>query len=105
MSEVTAIRYEPVDRSNDGFVAYVDSLREKFAIRVEVDDRKSVLSTITGLKEPPDLDKALRAYLEAQLPKGEYEIQQNNSSSLHYVWFMHKDDALAFMLKWHGRIV
>lgn len=91
-------------RSDDGFVAYVNTLRQKFAIRVEVTDR-SILSVITGVIVTTDFGKALKEYLAAHLPESEYEIQRSNSGSLHYVWFMNKDDALAFMLKWDGRIV
>lgn len=87
--------------SSADYVVHVESLREKYSIRVEIDshaqrprpDHKSIYNKI-------------KKYLDLRISKDKWEFQSSNAyANYHWVWFMDKEDALAFMLQFDGKIV
>lgn len=80
------------------YAQYVNHLREKFTIRIEVKGEFWPTNT-------PPIFKDIELYLN-KLEKHNYHMQAHTGYiGLHYVWFMHKEDALAFMLKFNGKVV
>ena len=87
---------------------YVDDLRKKFTIRVEID--RTNLCYGYGYSDVMNahvnMHKDLVLYLSTRLHDTEWEIQQNNGYyGFHYIWFTNKEDALATLLKFGGKIV
>jgi hypothetical protein len=80
------------------YAHYVDHLREQFTIRIEVKGKFVPDTRYQLLKD-------IELYLN-RLEKDNYTMQAHTGYvGLHYVWFMHKEDALAFMLKFNGKVV
>ncbi len=78
------------------FATHVDAMREKFSIRIETRYRSAEVS---------DDRKEISAYLGNRLKVGTWEMQPfSGFTGLNYTWFLHKEDALAFMLAFDGRI-
>jgi hypothetical protein len=88
------------------YVSYVNSLRVQFSVRIEV-NRISTL-TVRGdiAAEHTSLRKELKQYLQSNLAEDSYHIQRDTGyHGLFYTWFMNKEDAVAFALKFNGRVV
>lgn len=82
--------------SYDNYPHYVDLLRIQFTIRVEVKSQ-----------DYQELDKLqIEQYLLDNVNKEDYHTQRDpGHNSLFYSWFMHEEDALAFALKFGGKVV
>jgi len=88
--------YDPTRHKN--YARYVDGLREQFTIRIEV---RGVFTPSLNAQILADIESFLN-----KLEKCNYAVQtQSGYVGLHYVWFMRKEDALAFMLKFNGKVV
>lgn len=89
----------------DSYVSYVDSLRAHFTIRIEVKgdiDRDMDQLRITHASMRDKLEK----YLLEHVNKNNYHMQRDSGyHGLVYTWFMDKEDALAFALKFGGKVV
>jgi hypothetical protein len=85
------------------FVDYVNSLRSHFTIRAEVNRIKDVsVLKMEHLAVRNELEK----YLLENVTIDNYHMQKDSGyHGLFYIWFMHKEDALAFMLKFGGKVV
>lgn len=83
--------------SNYGdYIKYVDKLRNKFSIRIQV------------RHEHPDRKKfedLLESYLLERLDPADWCMQASSVNSFYFVWFSNKEDALAFRLTWNGTVV
>lgn len=85
---------------------YVDDLRKKFAIRVEIARANLCYGYSDVMDAHLNMHKDLILYLSTRLHDTEWEIQQNNGyHGFHYIWFTNKEDALATLLKFGGKIV
>lgn len=99
------------DRYCDGqhkkhYSYYVDDLRNKFTIRVEIDRTNLYHGYSNVIDAHLNMHKDLTLYLSTRLRDTEWEIQKNNGyHGFHYVWFTNKEDALATLLKFGGKIV
>jgi hypothetical protein len=82
------------------YIEYVESLRQEFSIRIEVRSNNSEYHACTKLEND------LKNYLDNILSKDKWSMQQPTGFvGLYYFWFMDKQDALAFALKFGGRVV
>ena len=93
-----------IERNRQDYITHVDKLRKVYTIRVEIrPDNVSIEKTYLMLKN----------YLDTYTEKYTWEIQYKygylphyrDISDVIYCWFMHTDDALAFMLKFNGKII
>ena len=90
----------PQQRSKQAFVKYVDDLRKIYTIRIEVKDLCSAIEDHQAKRDELDV------HLKGTLQLGSWEIQRYTGyKGLHYIWFTHKEDALAVALKFNGRVV
>ena len=78
------------------FATHVDMMRKRFTIRIETRERS----------ELSDDRKEISDYLGSRLKNGTWELQPfSGYTGLHYTWFLHKEDALAFMFVFDGKVV
>ena len=91
---------EPTPRmKGDQYVKHVDALRARFTIRIEAKSYSS------SYEECTKVEKALLQYLTSILSKDKWCMQEPTGFvGLYYFWFMDKEDALAFALKFGGRV-
>jgi len=83
-------------RKGPEFIKYVDDLRKTYAIRIQVKSTES----------HEHVYKRITRYLKKRLSASEWEIQDfTHFNGLHFIWFIQKEDALAFMLTFNGTIV
>ena len=89
----------------DSYVNYVNSLRAHFTIRVEV--KREINQSVSTLKaEHTAIRNELKAFLSEILNIENYHIQEDSGyHGWFYTWFMDKEDALAFALKFGGKVV
>lgn len=89
----------------DSYAIYVNSLRARFTIRIEVNN--IVNKGVGTLKiEHLAIRDKLEQYLLSNVDKGNYHMQQDAGyHGLFYTWFMDKEDALAFALTFGGKAV
>ena len=81
---------------------YVDDLRNKFTIRVEIDRTNLYHGYSNVIDAHLNMHKDLTLYLSTRLRDTEWEIQKNNGyHGFHYVWFTNKEDALAIASSLH----
>ena len=86
------------------FINYVDTLKLKYSIRIEVHTYSVV--NINSLDAVEECERIICEYLKNTLHKNVYENQlKRYPHRLHHVWFTHNEDALAFMLKFNGSVV
>ena len=94
------IKYYNPPKSKQSYPEYVDQLRVFYTIRIEIRDKSDTKETHTKMHNK------LVAYLKCTLLFSDYEMQKDTGhNGRHYVWFMHKEDALAFALKFGGSVV
>ncbi len=93
----------PVYDTTMGYVNYIDKLREKFTIRIEVRNTElPACDTETHF----EFRDALISHLSLSIPVSKWEIQDfTGYKGLHYIWFMEPEDALAFKLRFNGKVV
>lgn len=86
-----------------GFIKHVDSLREKFTIRVEI---KSVARHGLLHDDHDEYRKYIISYMNKNVDADKWAIQPfSGYHGLHFVWFSDKADALAVLLKFNGKII
>ena len=85
---------------------YVDSLRQKYSVRVEVKNIDQNGEVSYNIEEYTKFLNTTLDYLENNVDKNYYELQEtDNLLSRLFVWFMDKQDATAFALKFGGKVV
>jgi len=81
------------------YPANVDALREYYSVRIEVR---------CPYWEPDvqaEFHNRLTQYLSAHLVEGTWKVQIVQFKAFNYFWFIHNEDAVAFMLKYDGKRV
>lgn len=91
---------EPSPKMNgDQYVKHVESLRSRFSLRIEVRIRDVDFFVVSRA------EKALLDYLDSVLTSDMWRMQEPTGfRGLYYFWFMEKEDALAFSLKFGGKV-
>lgn len=86
--------------SKNEYIKYVNALRQHFTIRIEVSHKGA------SLLDHEYTAATLKNYLYKTLSVSGWCMQDSvGYNGLHYVWFMHSADALAFALIFNGKVV
>ena len=95
---------QPIDKNSPtytgDYIKYVESLRAKFTVRIEIrsPDRDLIVCS--------EMEKNLQKYLKGILPDNTWCMQQPTGFvGLYYFWFMYREDAVAFALKFNGKVI
>jgi hypothetical protein len=92
---------EPLTKSTS-YLLYVDNLRKEFAIRIEVKNDIGDYLVESHLK----LRAEIMSFLESRLSRNDWEMQKPTGyHGLHYIWFNNKEDALAVILQFGGKVI
>jgi hypothetical protein len=92
---------EPLTTPNS-YSLYVDNLKKEFSIRIEIKNDIGDYLEESHFK----LRAEITSFLESRLSRNDWEIQNPTGyHGLHYVWFNNKEDAVAVMLQFGGKVI